>query len=80
MTSATSMMRINTGARDANNSSFMFLDAPATTTATTYHVEISVEGSTSDVFFNRTAGETDVAGDYRGSSSITVIEIAVGVL
>jgi len=80
MTSATSMMRINAGARDANNASFMFLDAPATTTATTYHVEISVEALASDVYFNRTQGESDTANDYRGSSSITVMEIAVGVL
>jgi len=80
ITSATSMMRINAGSRDANNASFMFLDAPATTTATTYHVEITTESSGSDVYFNRTQGESDIAGDFRGSSSITVMEIAVGAL
>jgi hypothetical protein len=78
-TRASSTERIN-AAKDAKAVPFMFLDAPATTTATTYHLEIVTESSGSDVYLNRTSSETDIAGDFRGASSITVMEIAVGAL
>ena len=53
---------------------FVFLDSPATTTATTYKVQCSV--NTGTLFVNRTTSETDSAVFYRTISTITVMEIA----
>ena len=74
------MERMSGGGRDSSVVPFIYLDAPATTTATTYHLEIVAESSGTDVYLNRTQGETDVAGDFRGGSTISVMEIATGVL
>jgi hypothetical protein len=55
--------------------SVTFLDSPATTSATTYKVQVRV-GSADTVYVNRTATDTDVSAFPRTVSSITVMEIA----
>jgi hypothetical protein len=56
------------------NSSLTFLDSPATTSATTYSVQIANNGSSS-VFVNRSSTNTDGASYGSYSSTITVMEI-----
>ena len=55
--------------------SVTFLDSPATTSATTYKVQVRV-GSADTVYVNRTATDTDVSAFPRAVSSITVMEIS----
>jgi len=57
----------------------MFIDAPATTSATTYKVQIGGETSYS-VYVNRSGANSDVAYQGNCASTITVMELAVGVL
>ena len=57
----------------------MFIDAPATTSATTYKVQIGGETSYS-VYVNRSGANSDVAYHGNCASTITVMELAVGVL
>jgi hypothetical protein len=52
-----------------------FLDSPNTTSATTYKVQCSAEGSNT-FFLNRNSGDSDNNTNYRSASSITVMEIA----
>lgn len=51
-----------------------FLDSPATTSATTY--KIQVRSSSGSVYLNRTGTDTDSTSYFRTSSSITVMEIS----
>jgi hypothetical protein len=51
----------------------MFLDSPATTSATTYKIQIRVYGSTA--YVNRSGTDSDDQAYYRGMSSITVMEV-----
>jgi hypothetical protein len=51
-----------------------FLDSPATTSATTYSVQLSANGS-STVYVNRSSAYTDYFGYPSLSSTITVMEI-----
>lgn len=53
-----------------------FLDSPATTTATTYHVEIACQNSSYPVVINRAGTDTDVASNPSLASTITVMEVA----
>lgn len=55
--------------------SIKFMDSPATTSATTYAVELA-SSSSGSVFCNRTNTDTDSTSYQRASSSITVSEIA----
>lgn len=55
--------------------SVTFLDSPATTSATTYKVQVRV-GSADTVYVNRTSTDTDVSAFPRTVSSITVMEIS----
>jgi hypothetical protein len=57
----------------AYNFGAMFLDSPATTSATTYKMQIIVSGGTG--YVNRWPTDTDSAGFPRLASSITVMEI-----
>jgi hypothetical protein len=53
-----------------------YLDSPATTSATTYKIQVASSGGTT-TYVNRTVGDRDTtAYDLRGASSITVMEIA----
>jgi hypothetical protein len=58
------------------NMAFMFVDSPATTSATTYAVRISHQASTTKtVYLNRGVGDGDTAATPRTASSITVLEV-----
>ena len=60
------------------NSSGSFLDSPATTSATTYKIQMMVNGGGANIgYVNRTVGDRDTSlYDGRTASSITVMEIA----
>ena len=53
---------------------FTYLDSPASTSATTYAVQISVDTGTG--YVNRSTTDGDNAAYGRGASSITLMEIA----
>jgi hypothetical protein len=58
------------------NGSFIFLDSPATTSATTYSFQIrSSIAPANTVFVNRTENDGDFAYRPRGISTITVMEV-----
>ena len=57
-----------------NAQSSLFLDTPATTSATTYKLQTYT--STGTVWVNRTADDTDSAVYPRGASTITLMEIS----
>ena len=62
---------------DANTTAigaFMFLDSPATTSATTYKIQAITQGSTN--YVNRTINDVNSIVGTRTASSITVMEIA----
>jgi hypothetical protein len=52
----------------------IYLDSPATTSATTYKLQGRV-GTSGTLTINRTGDDIDDANRYRGASSITAIEI-----
>ena len=59
--------------------SFLFLDSPATTSATTYGVQIRTESNSSSynlIYINRTYSDADNNTYGRSASSITAIEVA----
>ena len=56
--------------------SVCFLDSPATTSATTYKIQIIVQTGGYTTYINRTSGDTDSAAYGRFTSTITVMEIA----
>tara|TARA_B100001057_G_scaffold245536_1_gene245884 strand:+ start:5349 stop:5882 length:534 start_codon:yes stop_codon:yes gene_type:complete len=57
------------------NTSMSFLDSPATTSATTYKLQAQCL-STNGIVVNKTRYDTDNGNASRGSSTITVMEIA----
>jgi hypothetical protein len=62
---------------DANTTAigaFTYLDSPTTTSATTYKVQATTQGSTN--YINRTINDVDSNTGPRSASSITVMEIA----
>jgi hypothetical protein len=59
---------------EMNTNTAIYLDSPATTSATTYKVQASVNTGTG--YINRTHNDADNAYTTRGVSSITVMEIA----
>lgn len=56
------------------NETVHFVDSPATTSSTTYKIQIRVYGSTA--YVNRSQVDSDDQAYYRGASTITVMEIA----
>ena len=69
-----SLMADSTTSTDST--AFTFLDSPATTSATTYKVQGTGNGSTPKGFYiNRGSLDTDFASVARTASSITVLEI-----
>jgi hypothetical protein len=54
----------------------VFLDSPATTSATTYKVQAVLASSADTLYLNRNATDTDSSTFYRTASTITVMEIA----
>ena len=68
---------VTTDNNAANNHSFNFLDDPSTTTSVTYGVRLSnVTGSTGTYYINRSLGDSNVIQRTRGTSTITLMEIA----
>jgi hypothetical protein len=57
-----------------NNGSVNFLDFPATTSSTTYKVQMYVPSATG--YINRTSADLDANYTIRSASTITVMEIA----
>lgn len=57
------------------NVSYMYLDSPATTSATTYKLQGLVQ-SGGTMFFNYTGDDPDTASGGRFGSTITVMEVA----
>ena len=82
--SAGSRVRTTTGsetttarANEINNISFIYLDSPATTSATTYSVRLGHDSSaTQTVYMNRATDDADGVARSRPASSITLIEVA----
>ena len=56
--------------------SIVFLDTPATTSATTYKIQATGDQAGSIVFVNRGFTDTDNTTHMRGASTITVMEIS----
>tara|TARA_R100001086_G_scaffold43439_1_gene19201 strand:- start:9 stop:536 length:528 start_codon:yes stop_codon:yes gene_type:complete len=61
----------------AFNHTNLFLDSPATTSATTYKVQFRGEGNSSNLFINRSQVDSDSDTHFRGTSQITAFEITV---
>ena len=59
-----------------NSITMEFLDSPATTSALTYQVLGLPEGGSTNITINKSSSDTDSASRGRGSSTITVMEIA----
>jgi hypothetical protein len=57
-------------------STIFFLDSPATTSATTYKIQIRNGNASGSVYVNRTPSDNDTGAFPRATSSITVMEIA----
>jgi hypothetical protein len=76
--SAGSRNLVSTGQIDDANiggpQSFMFLDSPATTSSTTYKLQIYTH--TGIIYINRSSADTDSAVYNRAASTITAMEIA----
>jgi len=53
-----------------------FLDSPSTTSATTYKIQIRNGNASGTVYLNRSQEDTDSSSFPRGTSSITIMEIA----
>lgn len=59
-----------------NNAMMFYLDSPATTSATTYGLDIAAGDNTTTTYVNRTPTDTDNNTYTRGASTITVMEIS----
>jgi hypothetical protein len=57
-----------------NINTLVFLDSPATTSATTYKIQVLTNSGT--VYVNRTKSDSDNTAHSRGASTITVMEIS----
>jgi hypothetical protein len=53
-----------------------FLDSPATTSSTTYKIQLAMAAGSGTAYINRTMQDSDNANQIRMSSQITVMEIA----
>ena len=58
------------------NSSMMWYDNPATTSSTTYKLQLSTGQGPETHYINRTVNDADAANGNRSVSTITVMEIA----
>lgn len=63
------------GSQTMSAGTIVYLDSPATTSATTYAVQMR-QGTSGPVFINRSGVDSDTANYGRGASSITVMEIS----
>lgn len=58
------------------SSNASFFDSPATTSATTYKIQVRRESTSGTIFINRSPNDSDSAAGGRFISTITVMEIA----
>ena len=76
-TRATSGMSAPGGERSGNNTSFTFLDSPATTSATTYDARVWHDSIyTSTVYMNRGHTDAEISATHRSISTLTAIEVS----
>lgn len=68
---------IAAGSSDIINNAVTFLDSPATTSATTYKIQVLSDSSPNLVYINRSSSDGDLATRARSISTITVMEVAV---
>jgi hypothetical protein len=69
--------RLISNFEDSPVSLFTFLDSPATTSSTTYSVDIfNARGATNTVFVNRGSTDSDLSNTARTTSTITIMEVA----
>ena len=54
-----------------------FLDSPATTASTTYKIQVTSNANGQVVYINRSSSDADSIGQFRGVSTITVMEVPV---
>ena len=54
-----------------------FLDSPATTASTTYKIQVTSNANGQIVYINRSSSDADSIGQFRGVSTITVMEVPV---
>ena len=78
---ASNRTRIATAALPAVNTQqvnafMMYLDSPATTSSTTYQVQIAAGDNVTTTYVNRTPTDTDSSTYTRAASTITLMEIA----
>jgi hypothetical protein len=52
-----------------------YLDSPSSTSATTYKIQASAEGGNT-LYLNRTNTDSDANNHYRGTSTLTLMEIS----
>ena len=74
-----SRIQATIGAPDQDNVStmpIMFLDSPATTSATTYKIQVRSQGAGSAIYVNRSGSDGDGATTSRTVSNITVFEVS----
>jgi hypothetical protein len=57
------------------SSTITFLDSPATTSATTYKIQIASQAGANTMHINRAESDTDDPGRGRAASTITVMEV-----
>ena len=72
----TTFGNIENPSSDQDSSPIMFLDSPATTSSTTYKIQIRSTVSGQTVVINRSFGDVNAASGSRGISTITVMEIS----
>ncbi len=53
-----------------------YLDSPATTSSTTYKIQLAMTAGSGSAFINQTSQDTDQSSQIRMASQITVMEIA----
>jgi len=70
---ATAMAYAN-GADAQYSGSFMYLDSPATTSSTTYTIQMRCN-TTGTAYLNRSSADANTATDFRTAASIIVMEI-----
>ena len=73
-TAVTTLAMNETDSASASPLPFNFLDSPATTSATTYALQVYSVGN-GTIYVNRSQIDTDTANYYRSISTITVMEI-----
>jgi hypothetical protein len=72
----TNMAYSHGGQSSMANSTLVYLDSPATTSATTYKLQIGNDGLGNQTVINRTFTDTNSAAYSRGASSILALEVS----